>query len=130
MEEFDLDIVPLVSPLIRINTPEGTLELRCDMPHVLAWRVVRWLDAYRPFILGLGEGEAPSLDEMFEMAAETTHKPIELMREWGSMACVRLLDFLVRRFFNLLGGAPNLANGTKSPAPPSGSASRRTGRSR
>lgn len=130
MADYELDLMPFVAPTVRVNTPEGSMELRCDMTHVVGWRVERWILAYRPFMSGSGEGEPPDMGEMFVMAAEVTGKSVETMREWGSLACIRLLDFLYKRFLDLLAGmGPSPTNGTKPPAPPSGSRSRRAARS-
>lgn len=131
MEEFDLDLVPFVAPLVRINTPEGTLEIRCDLTHPTAFRYADWFNAYQPFMRRQGIGTPPSLDELFEMTSEATRQDIAVVRGWGSMACMRLMDFLGVRFFTFLATPVSPpANGTKPSGTLPASRSRRTGRSR
>lgn len=131
MADFELDLMPFIAPTVQVNTPDGSIEIRCDMTHIVAIQVERWMQAYRPFMTGSGEGEPPDMGEMFTMAANVTGKSVETMREWGPLACIRLLDFLYKRFIDLLGGmGPSQTNGTKPPVQPSGSPSRRAVRSR
>ncbi len=125
-DHFDLDIVPLVAPVIRINTPEGALEIRGDMYPALFKRVRKWMLAYVAYNADQDdEAPAPDMDALYQLAADCTHVDVAVAMTWGYSPCVRILDFLVTRWLEFLTTEPNQTNGSAPPVTPSGSRSRR-----
>jgi len=125
MEEFDLDIVPLIAPVIRINTPEGVLRIHADMSPVLFRRYANWLAVYEAWAADQESQNPPDMEAVFPMAAEAVKRDIEIVRTWGHTVCVRILDFLAVRYLESRTSIPNQTNGSTPPSAAPGSRSRR-----